>query len=112
MAFPKDFRLLMDTKACSGCRNMVTEVLMGVKSANQLDRVSGWTVVAGKMYKLPDVVQAKLLLVGACTAKHSKQGTFVPGCPPNSGDIIKGMKGMGVNVKPFIDVDALDAMPE
>jgi uncharacterized protein (DUF362 family) len=112
MAFPKDFRLLMDQKACSGCRNMVTEVLMGVKAANQLERTSGWTVIAGKMDRLPDVVKAKLLLIGACTAKHQKEGVFVPGCPPNSGDIIKGMKGMGIDVKPFIDVDALDSMPD
>lgn len=112
LALPKDFRLVMDERACSGCRNMVTEVLMGVKSANQLDRVSGWTVVAGKMSRLPDVVQGKLLLIGVCTAKHAKEGVFVTGCPPNSGDILKGMKGMGIDVKPFIDVDALDALPD
>jgi len=112
MQFPKDFRLLVDEKTCSGCRNMVTEVLMSVKNANQLDRTAGWTVIAGKMAKLPEVNRKKLLLVGTCIAKLGKEGIFVQGCPPNSGDIIKGMKSMGVDVKPFIDVDALDAMPD
>ena len=112
MPFPEGFQLLMDEKTCSGCRSIVTEVLMAVKDANQLDRAAGWTVIAGKLDKLPDVDRKKLLLIGACTTKFRNEGVFVEGCPPNNRDVVRGMSGMGIDVVTGIDVDAVDAMGE
>jgi uncharacterized protein (DUF362 family) len=110
--FPEGFQLLVDEKACSSCRNMVTEVLMALKDANQLDRLARWTVIAGRIDKLPDVDRERLLLVGACTAKYWKEGVYVEGCSPNLRDVLKGMRGMGVDLVTGIDVDSIDAMPD
>jgi len=112
MPFPEDFQLLMDEKTCSGCRNIVTQVLMAVKDAGQLDRAAGWTIIAGKLDRLPDVDKAKLLLVGACTAKFKNEGVFVEGCAPNNRDVVRGMSGMGVDVVTGIDITVIDAMGE
>lgn len=110
--FPEGFQILMDEKTCSGCRNAVTEVLMAVKDANQLDRAAGWTVIAGKLDKLPDVDREKLLLIGACNTKFRNVGFFVEGCPPNNRDVVRGMSCMDIDVVTGIDVDAVDAMGE
>jgi len=112
MPFPEGFQILMDEKTCSGCRNTVTAVLMAVKDAGQLDRAAGWTVIAGKLDQLPDVDKAKLLLVGACTAKHKNEGIYVAGCAPNNRDVVGGMRGMGIDVVTGIDVTAIDALGE
>ena len=112
MSFPEGFQLIMDEKTCSGCRNIVTEVLMAVKDANQLDRAAGWTVIAGKLDKLPDVDRGKLLLVGVCTAKFRNEGIFVGGCAPNNRDVVRGMSGMGIDVVTGIDISVIDAMGE
>ncbi len=65
---------------------------------------AGWTVVAGKIDKPPDVDRAKLLLVGACTSKFKKQGVFVKGCPPNNIDVTRGI---GIEVPAGVDLYAL-----
>lgn len=91
--FPEGFQLLLGEKACTGCRNTVLSALIDLKEQNQLDKVAGWCVVAGKVDKIPDVDREKLLLVGACTARFRKQGVFVEGCPPNNRDIGSGMLG-------------------
>jgi len=90
LPFSEGFQLLMAEKTCSGCRNIVTEVLMAVKDANQLGRTVGWTVIAGKVDRLPDVSRDKLLLVGACTTKFKNEGIYVEGCPPNNRDVVRG----------------------
>ena len=110
--FPEGFQLLMDERTCSGCRNIVTQVLMAVKDANQLDRAAGWTVIAGKMDRLPDVDRKKLLLIGACTTKFRNEGIFVGGCAPNNRDVVRGMSGMGIDVVTGIDISVIDAMGE
>ncbi|MFC1914828.1 hypothetical protein ACFLWK_01045, partial [Chloroflexota bacterium] len=112
MSFPGDFQLLMDEKTCSGCRNTVNQVLMAVKEADQLDRMAGWTIISGKLDQLPDVDKAKLLLIGACTAKYKKEGIYVEGCAPNNRDVIGGMRGMGIDVVTGIDVTTIDALGE
>ncbi len=110
--FPEGFQLLMDERTCSGCRNIVTQVLMAVKDANQLDRAAGWTVIAGKMDRLPDVDRKKLLLIGVCTSKFRNEGIFVGGCAPNNRDVVRGMSGMGIDVVTGIDISVIDAMGE
>jgi len=106
--FPKDFHMLMDERACSGCRNQVTQVLMVVKDKGQLDRVAGWTVIAGKLDQLPVVDKDKTLLVGACTNKFKDSGIFVGGCTPHYRDICAGMRAMGIDVVTGMDITGLD----
>ncbi len=98
LPFPEDFQLLMDEKACTGCKLTIIEVMMDVEKANQLDRAAGWAVIAGKLNELPDINKDKLLLIGACTAKYRKEGVFVEGCPPNNRDICAGLKAVGIDV--------------
>lgn len=89
--FPEGFQVIMNEKACSGCRNQVLSSLFDLREAGLLDKVPGWIVVSGKIDKLPGVAREKLLLVGACVAGFKKEANFVEGCPPNSRDIIHGL---------------------
>ncbi len=83
----------MNEKACSGCRTLVLIALRRLRIQDQFDKAAGWTVVAGKIDKLPDVDREKLLLVGACTAKFKKEGIFVDGCGPVSTEIVGAIVG-------------------
>ena len=108
LPFPENFQLLMDEKTCTGCRNTVTEVLMDVNAANQLDRTAGWSVVVGKLGELPEVDRTKLLLIGACTTRYKKEGIYVEGCPPNNRDVCNGLRYMGIDVISGIDLSSLE----
>jgi len=101
--FPEGFRLIIDERACTGCRNQVLSSLFELKEAGQLAQAAGWCVVSGKIDAVPDVAKDRLLLVGACTARFRNKGTFVAGCPPNGRDVTKGMS---VNVG-ITNIDAL-----
>jgi uncharacterized protein (DUF362 family) len=98
--FPAGFRVILDEKACTGCRNQMLSSLVDMQQAGVLEKAAGWTVLCGKFDKLPDVAQTeKLLLIGACLAKFKDKGVFVQACPPNSSDITRAMGvkgGMGV----------------
>lgn len=85
--FPTGLQVLIGEKACTGCRECFLGAIWEMKAQNSLDKLSGWTVVAGQTQEIPIVNKDKLLLVGACTAKHKQIGIFVPGCPPQPWDI-------------------------
>ena len=91
--FPEDFELLFSDKVCTGCRNCVMSVLVDLKDTGQMDKAEGWTVIAGRPDKIPDVAREKLLLVGACTAKFRDRGVYVEGCTPNNRDIASAFVG-------------------
>jgi len=99
--FPEGFQVLIDEKACTGCRNQVLSSLVDMNDAGVLGEAAGWTIVCGKFDELPDVANVeKLLLVGACLSRFKDQANFVEGCPPNSTDVTRGLgiKGaMGVS---------------
>jgi hypothetical protein len=91
--FPEGFKLILDEKACTGCRVCVLSSLVDLKEQGKLDKVAGLTIVAGKISKLPDVDRKKLLLVGHCTARFKQYAAFVPGCTPNNRDVVAGVLG-------------------
>ena len=105
--FPEGFQVIINEKACSGCRNQILSSLFDIKQTGLLDRAAGWTVVTGKTSKLPDVPREKLLLVGACVSPFKKEANFVEGCPPNGRDIIRGL-GITEAVG-MVDIDTLEA---
>jgi len=107
LPFPKDFVLLMDERACTGCRNTVIEVLMDVDKGGQLGKTAGWCMMVGKLSEFPEVDRTKLVMVGACTAKYKKEGVWVEGCPPNNRDVCNALKNMGISVISGIDIDAI-----
>jgi hypothetical protein len=91
---PAGFRLLLPETACTGCVNSVMYALMTMRDRKLLDMAEGWTVVAGKIDKLPSVDKKRLLLVGKCTSKFKKHGVFVDGCPAWSWDVAGGLLGV------------------
>jgi len=91
--FPEGFQVLIDEKACTGCRGGVMIALWELKMQNSLDKLAGWTIVAGKTKKAPKADKTRLMLVGACTAKYKNLGTFIRGCPPWPGDITSILTG-------------------
>ena len=104
--FPEGFRVIVDEKACSGCRNQLLSSLFDMKAADLLDKAAGWTLVCGRVDKLPDVSAEKLLLVGACLARFRNEAHFVEGCPPNSRDVIRGF-GIA-QAAGMVDIDAVE----
>ena len=104
---PKGFQVIINEKACTGCRNQVLSSLFDIKEAGLLDKVPACTVLSGKVDELPDVPREKLLLVGACLAKFKNKANFVEGCPPNSRDIIRGL-GIAEAVG-MVDIDSIEA---
>lgn len=107
---PRGFQVIINEKACTGCRNQVLSSLFDIKESGFLDKVPECTVLSGKVEKLPDVPREKLLLVGACLSKFRNEANFVEGCPPNSRDIIRGL-GIGEAVG-MVDIDAIEAQAE
>jgi len=93
ISIPENFQLILDEKACTGCRNTVLGSLIGMKDRNLLYKALGWTVVAGKVGKLPEVDRKRLLLVGKCTARFKNYGVFIDGCPPHNVNIAGGILG-------------------
>ena len=63
----------------------------------KLDVLKEFTIVNGPVDQLPQVDADKLLLVGDCTAKHRKDGTFISGCPPFGSNVISAMFGEDVD---------------
>jgi len=107
LQLPEGFDLVVNEKACSGCRNQILSSLLDMREAGLLESAAGWTVVAGKADELPVVTTERLLLVGACLANFKRQARFVQGCPPNSRDVIRGF---GVNeAVGMVNIDAIEA---
>ncbi|MFQ5996391.1 MAG: DUF362 domain-containing protein [Dehalococcoidales bacterium] len=90
---PEGFQLLLDDKACSGCRICVLSSLVDLKEQGKLDKAAGLTIVAGKITEFPNVDREHLLLVGNCVAKFKQYAAFVPGCTPNNRDVVAGVLG-------------------
>jgi len=107
VSFPEGFQLIINEKACSGCRNQILSSLFDLKQTGLLYKAARWTVVSGKTSKLPGVPREKLLLVGACVSPFREEANFVEGCPPNSRDIIRGL-GI-VEAVGMVDIDTLEA---
>jgi uncharacterized protein (DUF362 family) len=91
--FPEGLRVLIDEKACTGCRGGVMIAIWDLKMQNKLDKLAGWTIVAGLTEEAPKADKDKLLLVGACTARYKKLGTYIKGCPPWPGDVTSVLTG-------------------
>jgi len=90
---PPGLQVLIDEKACTGCREVVMAAMRDMYVQKKLDLLKGWTVIAGQIEKPPKADKARLLLVGACTAKFKKSGTFVSGCPPWPWNIFEAATG-------------------
>ena len=91
--FPEGLQVLIDEKACTGCRGCVLGAIWDLKTQNGLDKLAGWTIVAGLSKKVPKVDKARLMLVGACTTKYKNSGVFISGCPPWPQDITSVLTG-------------------
>jgi len=107
LPLPEDFRIIMNEKACTGCRNTLMSNLMDIHKAGELDKTAGWTVVVGEISELPEIDRAKLILMGVCTAQFRNEGIWVQGCSPNNRDLSHAMNKMGITVVSGVDVDSI-----
>jgi uncharacterized protein (DUF362 family) len=72
-------------KACTGCTNEFISTLIYIRLAQQVDRLSGLTVVLGEA---PEALSAgKAVVIGKCARKLEGRFPFVPGCPPGADEI-------------------------
>jgi len=107
LPMPQGFRVIIDPKSCTGCRNQILSSLLDMKEAGLLDKAAGWTVVCGGAETPPDAVPERLLLVGACQRASVPGAYHVAGCPPNSRDVIRGF-GVAEAVG-MVDIDAIES---
>ena len=74
-------------KACTGCTNEFISTLIYIRLAQQVERLSGLTVVLGEA---PEGLSAeKAVVVGKCARKLEGQFPFIPGCPPGVDEITR-----------------------
>jgi len=72
-------------KACTGCTNEFISTLIYIRLAQQVERLSGLTVVLGEA---PEALSAeKAVVIGKCARKLEGQFPFIPGCPPGVDEI-------------------------
>jgi uncharacterized protein (DUF362 family) len=91
--YPDDFHLMIEEKACTGCRECLLYAMYDLNAKNRLDMLAGWTVVTGQTKAMPETDKARLLIVGNCLTKFKKLGNFVSGCPPWGWQIVNVLKG-------------------
>jgi len=106
LPLPQGFRVIVDPKACTGCRNQILSSLLDMKEAGMLEKAAAWTVVCGGAETPTDVSPDRLLLVGACQPRLACGTIHVAGCPPNSRDVIRGF-GVAEAVG-MVDIDAIE----
>ena len=101
------FNLIHGEAACTGCRNTVMSALVDMKNADQLDFLTGVTVVTGGA-KLPaDVPYDQIVTVGLCM-KGSETERHVKGCPPNNAMVVKAIIGGRAEVKRMYSDESVD----
>jgi len=91
--YPEGFKVVVEEKACTGCRESVLGALSALNQEKKLELYKGWTVIAGQTETIPQGDKSKLLIVGNCIRKYKNQGIFVEGCPPWGWQVINGFKG-------------------
>jgi uncharacterized protein (DUF362 family) len=93
LRYPEGFKVIIEEKACTGCRECVLGAMFELNKEKKLDLFKGWTVVAGQTKSVPQGDKSKLLIVGNCISKFKNQGIFVEGCPPWGWQVINGITG-------------------
>ena len=92
-SYPEGCRVLIEEKACTGCRETLLFAMYELNQQDRLDMLAGWTVVTGQTASIPEVDQKKLLLVGNCLARYKDKGALVIGCPPWGWQVINAIRG-------------------
>jgi uncharacterized protein (DUF362 family) len=94
-----DFRLLHAPGTCTGCRNTVLSAMFDMKNADQLEYLSGVTVITGPGVEIPpDVPPESIIAVGVCVPEGQRGKRFVTGCPPNNVAVVQEILGGRVQV--------------
>lgn len=104
----EDFRLIHGEAACTGCRNTVMSALIDMRNADQLEFLSGITVLTGGAPIPDDVSPGNIVTVGKCMPRESRTERHVKGCPPNNAYVVKAIIGERAEVKRMYADDALD----
>ena len=91
--YPEGFKLIIEEKACTGCRESVLGALSELENQKKLDSLKGWTVIVGQTKNIPQCDKSKLLIVGNCNSKYKDRGIFVEACPPWPWQVINGFTG-------------------
>ena len=89
-----DFQILHAAGTCTGCRNTVSSAMFDMKNADQLEYLSGLTVVTGLDVNVPrEIPPESIISVGVCVPEHQRGERFVTGCPPNNVAVVQEILG-------------------
>ncbi len=103
-----DFHLVHGEVTCTGCRNTVMSALIDMRNADQLEYLSGITVLTGGAAISDDLPPENIVTVGKCMPKESRTERHVKGCPPNNAYVVKAIIGDRAEVKRMYAEDTLD----
>lgn len=98
LSFPK-----YDYSMCTYCSAIVGLLQFAIGSAYKGTPFDKVQVLTGKIYE-PDPTMNHTILLGKCQAKlnknnpHIKHAIVVPGCPPDMGKLVDGVKEAGIEI--------------
>jgi hypothetical protein len=88
------FQILHAPKTCTGCRNTVLSVIFDLKNSDQLEYLSGLTIISGPEVGVPpDIPPESIIAVGICVPEDQRGDRFVTGCPPNNVAVVQEILG-------------------
>ena len=89
-----DFQILHAAGTCTGCRNTVLSAMFDMKNADQLEYLSGLTIVTGLDVNVPpEIPPESIIAVGVCVPEQQRGERFVTGCPPNNVAVVQEILG-------------------
>jgi uncharacterized protein (DUF362 family) len=90
----EDFQILHAPGTCTGCRNTVLSVMFDMKNANQLEYLTGMTIITGPGVEIPaGIPPESIVAVGICVPPERRGRRFVTGCPPNNVGVVQELLG-------------------
>ncbi|MFW6139513.1 MAG: DUF362 domain-containing protein [Spirochaetota bacterium] len=78
---------VIEEGACSGCSHFLETVAAKLIKNNDIQKLSGYTIVYGQTAEPPENVRdTNLITIGTCMRRHKHRGRYMPGCPPHPHD--------------------------
>jgi len=78
--------------ACSACHGTIHSVLYDLKQMDKVGEIKDLVIVVGSKAQVPDGLEAKPLIMGACQRHNAEKGCYVEGCPPNNDKMMAAIR--------------------
>lgn len=72
---------------CSVCKHCFESFIINLEREDKIDLLRDSTILLGQTVQMPQKCKGDLFLIGTCTRRVSREGRFLPGCPPHMEDL-------------------------